>query len=193
MRGGHTDLVSLRLTLLHTQDDGDFDMGTSHDDGAPSPLPVHQQHTDTGTIRATPSRRAVGIVSDTAAPAVVVTPGVDLPSDAHIIQDKGVVPGVGVEDSIVTLETNDDFVMGAPPGLLACSTSLPTLPARSLMDTQALASAPPVRARRTSPCPPPCLRMAHSSPHTWPSTLRWHRGTGTWRHQPYRIPSGRDT
>ena len=97
-----------------TEDDGDVDMDTSRDDNAPSPSPERQQ-TDTGTIRATHSRRAVGIVSDAAAPAA--PPGLDLPSDAHIIiNDEGVVPGVGVEDGIVSLETNDDFAMGAPPG-----------------------------------------------------------------------------
>ena len=99
-----------------TEDDGDVDMDTSRDYNAPSPSP-ERQHGDTGTIRATHSRRAVGIVSDAAAPATVGPPGIDMPSDAHIIiNDDGVVPGVGVEDGIVSLETNDDFAMGAPPG-----------------------------------------------------------------------------
>ena len=100
-----------------TEDDGDVDMDTSRDDNAPSPSP-ERQHGDTGTIRATHSRRAVGIVSDAAAaPATVGPPGIDMPSGAHIIiNDDGVVPGVGVEDGIVSLETNDDFAMGAPPG-----------------------------------------------------------------------------
>ncbi len=99
-----------------TEDDGDVDMDTSRDGDAPSPSP-ERQPSDTGTIRATHSRRAVGIVSDTGAPTAPGTTGIDLPSDAHIIiNDEGVVPGVGVEDGIVSLETNDDFAMGAPPG-----------------------------------------------------------------------------
>ena len=99
-----------------TEDDGDVDMDTSRDGDAPSPSP-ERQHSETGTIRATHSRRAVGIVSDTGAPPPPGTTGIDLPSDAHIIiNDEGVVPGVGVEDGIVSLETNDDFAMGAPPG-----------------------------------------------------------------------------
>ncbi|KAG5635156.1 hypothetical protein H0H81_012197 [Sphagnurus paluster] len=57
----------------------------------------------------THARRAVGIVSDQ-------------PADAHIIISEagdvgeGVAVGVGVEDGIVSLEANDDFAMGAPPG-----------------------------------------------------------------------------
>ncbi|KAI0737115.1 hypothetical protein C8Q80DRAFT_1214800 [Daedaleopsis nitida] len=99
-----------------TEDDGDVDMDTSRDDSAPSPSP-ERQPSDTGTIRAAHSRRAVGIVTDTAGPAAPGATGIDLPSDAHIIiNDEGVVPGVGVEDGIVSLETNDDFAMGAPPG-----------------------------------------------------------------------------
>lgn len=95
-----------------TEDDGDVDMDRSRthvDDASPSPEPrtallSMQQRT----------RRAVGIVSDAppAAPLQVNT-------DAHIIiNDAQVVggDGVGVEDGIVSLEPNDDFAMGAPPG-----------------------------------------------------------------------------
>ncbi|KAI0668015.1 hypothetical protein C8Q78DRAFT_1147403 [Trametes maxima] len=99
-----------------TEDDGDVDMDRESRDGdAPSPSP-ERQPSDTGTIRATHSRRAVGIVSDTATAA---GPGasMDVNSDPHIvINDEGVVAGVGVEDGIVSLEANDDFAMGAPPG-----------------------------------------------------------------------------
>ena len=61
-------------------------------------------------------RRAVGIVSD-APPAAPL----EVNADAHIIINDaqgGVVggDGVGVEDGIVSLEPNDDFAMGAPPG-----------------------------------------------------------------------------
>ncbi|KAI0364252.1 hypothetical protein BV20DRAFT_974684 [Pilatotrama ljubarskyi] len=99
-----------------TEDDGDVDMDRDSRDGdAPSPSP-ERQPSDTGTIRATHSRRAVGIVTDAAGPA---GPGasMDMNSDPHIvINDEGVVTGVGVEDGIVSLEANDDFAMGAPPG-----------------------------------------------------------------------------
>ena len=77
-------------------------------------------------------RRAVGIVSDepTDGPQTLQVDG----GDAHIIINEagggvggvevgvGVGPvrvgdiGVGVEDGIVSLEPNDDFAMGAPPG-----------------------------------------------------------------------------
>ena len=53
-----------------TEDHGDVDMDTSRNNGAPSPSPERQQHTDTGTIRVTHSRRAVGIILDMAAPVV---------------------------------------------------------------------------------------------------------------------------
>ena len=121
-----------------TEDNGDVDMDASRDHDAPSPSP-ERQHTDTGTIRATHSRRAVGIVTDTGAPAGPGATGIDLPSDAHIIiNDEGVVPGVGVEDGIVSLETNDDFVMSAPPELLVRWTDL--LLVMSLTVAQAQAS-----------------------------------------------------
>ena len=60
---------------------------------------------------------AVGIVSDTGAPAAPGTTGIDWSSEEHIIiNDEGVMPGVGVEEGIVSLYTNDDFAMGAPLG-----------------------------------------------------------------------------
>ncbi|KAH9846298.1 hypothetical protein C2E23DRAFT_744391 [Lenzites betulinus] len=99
-----------------TEDDGDVDMDRESRDGdEPSPSP-ERQPSDAGTIRATHSRRAVGIVTDAAGAA---GPGasMDMNSDPHIvINDEGVVAGVGVEDGIVSLEANDDFAMGAPPG-----------------------------------------------------------------------------
>ncbi|KAI0833894.1 hypothetical protein BC628DRAFT_1307478 [Trametes gibbosa] len=99
-----------------TEDDGDVDMDRESRDGdEPSPSP-ERQPSDTGTIRATHSRRAVGIVTDATGQA---GPGasMDMNSDPHIvINDEGVVAGVGVEDGIVSLEANDDFAMGAPPG-----------------------------------------------------------------------------
>ena len=68
-------------------------------------------------------RRAVGIITDDTATGAPPDMG-GLDTDAHIIiNDAGageVVGGVGVEvgveDGIVSLEANDDFAMGAPPG-----------------------------------------------------------------------------
>lgn len=97
-----------------TEDDGDVDM-----DRESSPATERHDSTDTATIRASVHpRRAVGIVSDTA-PAAQAGASLDMNTDAHIIinDDQSVaVEGVGVEDGIVSLETNDDFAMGAPPG-----------------------------------------------------------------------------
>lgn len=92
-----------------TEDDGDVDMDHDHDaDDASSP----ERHA------APPqrTRRAVGIVSDVPPAAPL-----DVNGDVHIIisdAQGGVVggDGVGVEDGIVSLEPNDDFAMGAPPG-----------------------------------------------------------------------------
>ncbi|KAG6914269.1 hypothetical protein DXG01_001346 [Tephrocybe rancida] len=75
-------------------EDEDVDMSGEHHHAHQH---QHQQH-----------RRAVGIVSD------------DPPADTHIIISEGGGlaggVGVGVEDGIVSLEANDDFAMGAPPG-----------------------------------------------------------------------------
>ncbi|KII84339.1 hypothetical protein PLICRDRAFT_57745 [Plicaturopsis crispa FD-325 SS-3] len=95
-----------------TEDDGDVDMDRDDqtrdgDDTSVSPSPEPRRH----------SRRAVGIVSD-AAPAPQLD---DMSGDAHIIindaqGDVAGAEGVGVEEGIVSLEPNDDFAMGAPPG-----------------------------------------------------------------------------
>ncbi|KAH9926526.1 hypothetical protein B0H21DRAFT_764038 [Amylocystis lapponica] len=108
-----------------TEDDGDVDMDReSSREGDPpsisgSPSPERQESSDTATVRASAmrSRRAVGIVSDTTTNTATGA-SLDINSDAHIIiNDQGVVvDGVGVEDGIVSLEPNDDFAMGAPPG-----------------------------------------------------------------------------
>ncbi|KAI8995708.1 hypothetical protein BD414DRAFT_480355 [Trametes punicea] len=130
-----------------TEDDGDVDMDREIRDGdAPSPSP-DRQPSDTGTIRATHSRRAVGIVSDTAGPP---GPGVsmDMNSDPHIvINDEGVVAGVGVEDGIVSLEANDDFAMGAPPGAPG---AIDGPPARTVADAHAGAGERTPRAGATN-------------------------------------------
>lgn len=110
-----------------TEDDGDVDMEDSMREsdapsvsGASTPERRNPSPETTGTIRAAPthSRRAVGIVSDT---ADGTGPGasIDLIADARvIINDQAVgVQGVGgVEDGFVSFETNDDLAMGAPPG-----------------------------------------------------------------------------
>lgn len=110
-----------------TEDDGDVDMEDSIREsdapsvsGASTPERRNPSPEATGTIRAAPthSRRAVGIVSDTGGDTGPVG-ALDMISDARvIINDQAVgVQGVGgVEDGIVSLETNDDFAMGAPPG-----------------------------------------------------------------------------
>ncbi|KDQ58833.1 hypothetical protein JAAARDRAFT_154035 [Jaapia argillacea MUCL 33604] len=97
-----------------TEDDGDIDMESNNSrdlDNSPSPEP-RMIHT------ATAQRRAVGIVSD--APPTTTGPSLEVNADAHIIinHPPGGMGGevVGVEDGIVSLEPNDDFAMGAPPG-----------------------------------------------------------------------------
>ncbi|KAI0077782.1 hypothetical protein K474DRAFT_1620463 [Panus rudis PR-1116 ss-1] len=109
-----------------TEDDGDVDMDDSmrESDAVSGASTPERRNTspDSGpvTIRPTAAhpRRAVGIVSDTQ-PANAGGPSLDMNTDAHIIiNDQAVtVDGVGgVEDGIVSLDTNDDFAMGAPPG-----------------------------------------------------------------------------
>ncbi|KAF9460214.1 hypothetical protein BDZ94DRAFT_1266533 [Collybia nuda] len=97
-----------------TEDDGDIDMDRSrHTSNSPSPERHPQPHTHG---RLSLSRRAVGIVSDD--PPTGEVGAMELGTDAHIIINEagGVGDGAGVEDGIVSLEPNDDFAMGAPPG-----------------------------------------------------------------------------
>ena len=116
---------------MEIEDDGDVAMNASRDRDAPSPSP-ERQHTDMGTVRATNLHCTVGNVTDTGTRAGSGATEIDLPSDAHIIiNDEGVVPGVGVEDGIVSLGTNDDFAMGAP---LRASGALDGPPARNVAD-----------------------------------------------------------
>ncbi|GJE85597.1 zinc finger MYND domain-containing protein [Phanerochaete sordida] len=105
-----------------TEDDGDIDMDVTRDSDAPvsgaSSPERRNPSPDASTVRdtATHPRRAVGIVSDTVPPAAGAS--LDMNTDAHIIISDQAVPvdGVDVADGIVSLETNDDFAMGAPPG-----------------------------------------------------------------------------
>lgn len=115
-----------------TEDDGDglegdVDMmdGEGEDrsqgpltDTSPSPEPMARTATQTSPHT---TRRAVGIVSDTTPTAA----SLEVNADAHIIINRdqeigvggvGMNEGVGVEEGIVSLEPNDDFAMGAPPG-----------------------------------------------------------------------------
>lgn len=118
-----------------TEDDGDVDvdMDRTEDNGridsdvasaSASPSPERRIRNTTNAARHM-ARRAVGIVSDepTTVAQTLQVGGID--TDAHIIinegggvgvGDGGVEVGVGVVDGIVSLEQNDDFAMGAPPG-----------------------------------------------------------------------------
>lgn len=117
-----------------TEDDGDIDMdGTRETErmdsdvasASASPSPERQSRT---IHRHGGPRRAVGIVSDEPinGPQTLQVGGLGLAdTDAHIIINEagageggvgGVGVEVGVEDGIVSLEPNDDFAMGAPPG-----------------------------------------------------------------------------
>ncbi|KAL4243592.1 MYND-type zinc finger protein samB [Abortiporus biennis] len=110
-----------------TEDDGDVDMDDSVREsdapsisGASTPERRNPSPDAAAAVRqntATHSRRAVGIVSDnTPTPAGA---SMDMNTDAHIIindQVNGVEGAGGVEDGIVSLDANDDFAMGAPPG-----------------------------------------------------------------------------
>lgn len=120
--------------------DGDIDMDTREDSrrtmdsglasASTSPSP-ERRFRGPAVIRQHMARRAVGIVSDEPAtgPQTLQVGGLGLDRDAHIIINEGgdipigvgdgvveVGVGVGVEDGIISLEQNDDFAMGAPPG-----------------------------------------------------------------------------
>ncbi|TFK47886.1 hypothetical protein OE88DRAFT_1665581 [Heliocybe sulcata] len=104
-----------------TEDDGDVDMDASitHDTDT-SPSPQRRPFT-------TP-RRAVGIVSESP-PANPAGPSTEMNAEPHIIinpEELG-ANGVGVEDGIVSLEPNDDFAMGAPPGAPGAIDDTPTV------------------------------------------------------------------
>ncbi|KAF9223218.1 hypothetical protein BS17DRAFT_781502 [Gyrodon lividus] len=135
-----------------TEDDADVDMDQSHDtdDAVPS------SHTSLHRASRAPTRsmtqrprRAVGIIAD--APE---TAPLEVNADAHIIINHGqggVVVGegvgvVGVEDGIVSLEPNDDFAMGAPPGAPGAMDE--TVPARNMRGMDA-----PLIDRRIRPAP----------------------------------------
>lgn len=94
-----------------TEDDGDVDMDRDQTDTSPDRRSTTAQNTPH-------NRRAVGIVSDSP-PTTNTGASLEVNADAHIIINNGPQDGlneVGVEDGIVSLDTNDDFAMGAPPG-----------------------------------------------------------------------------
>lgn len=105
-----------------TEDDGDVDMDRDQTDTSPERTAQNTPH----------PRRAVGIVSDS--PPPTAGPSLEVNADAHIIINNGPQDGlneVGVEDGIVSLEANDDFAMGAPPGAPGAidGNTPPTVPA----------------------------------------------------------------
>lgn len=114
-----------------TEDDGDADVDMSQDtddSAAPVSVPRMRQPSRSMTLTQRP-RRAVGIVSD----AVPGPAPLQVNTDAHIIihhEQGGDGMAVGVEDGIVSLEPNDDFAMGAPPGAPGAMDE--TIPARGL-------------------------------------------------------------
>ncbi|KIJ62936.1 hypothetical protein HYDPIDRAFT_168884 [Hydnomerulius pinastri MD-312] len=133
-----------------TEDDADADMDQSHDtddaaDSLRAPLP-RAPRAPTRSMTQRP-RRAVGIISDG-----VATAPLEMNTDAHIIihhGQGGAVDGegvgvVGVEDGIVSLEPNDDFAMGAPPGAPGAMDG--TIPTRNLRGVDAPALDRRVRA-----------------------------------------------
>ena len=104
-----------------TEDDGDVDMDQSQDtDDTTGSAHVTLPRVSRPPGRSmTQRRRTVGIMAN--APE---TAPLEVNADAHIIINHGQGGGVdgesvgvvGVEDGIVSLEPNDDFAMGAPPG-----------------------------------------------------------------------------
>jgi len=184
-----------------TEDDGDIDMDRTEDNGrfdsdiastSASPSPERQIRDTTHAARQHMTRRAVGIVSDepTAVPQTLQVGGLD--TDAHIIinegggvsvGDGGVEVGVGVVDGIVSLEQNDDFAMGAPPGAPGAMGGAPT---PRVLDLTA-ATGPNERRRRntiTVDAPDVTPRAAvvnlplmTSSGTVRPQTTQNHQGT----------------
>jgi hypothetical protein len=142
--------VSRPETEAEDEGDGDIDMDTREDSrrvldsglasASTSPSPG-RRFRGPAVIRQHMARRAVGIVSDEPAtvPQTLQVGGLGLDMDAHIIINEGgdipigvgdgvveVGVGVGVEDGIVSLEQNDDFAMGAPPGAPGAIGETPT-------------------------------------------------------------------
>ena len=107
-----------------TEDDGDADVDMDQsqdtdDTTASAHVPLPRAPRPPARSMTQRPRRTVGIIADGPDTAPL-----EMNADAHIIinhaQGGGVdgegVGVVGVEDGIVSLEPNDDFAMGAPPG-----------------------------------------------------------------------------
>ena len=139
------------------------------------------------------ARRAVGIVSDepTTVPQTLQVGGLD--TDAHIIinegggvgvGDVGVEVGVGVVDGIVSLEQNDDFAMGAPPGAPG---AMRELLAPRVLD---LAAAPGLNERRRRNTI--TVEAPDVTPRAAAVNLRLLTSAGTIRPQTTQIRQGAD-
>ena len=119
-----------RLLRSSRQIDSDGPSTSASPSPERSPRPFPHPHRQ----RLSLSRRAVGIISDE--PTTGEVGAMELSTDAHIIiNDAGGVGeggigvagvGVGVEDGLVSLEPNDDFAMGAPPGAPGAIEETPT-------------------------------------------------------------------
>lgn len=154
-----------------TEDDGDADVDMSQDtdDSAAPPVsaPRVRQPSRSMTLTQRP-RRAVGIVSD----AVPGPAPLQVNADAHIIihhEQGGDGMAVGVEDGIVSLEPNDDFAMGAPPGAPGAMDE--TIPARGLrgvdvpLADRRVRTAPDATPRATA-VPLPAAPVMPNAPHS---------------------------
>ena len=134
-------------TTLDSEDGGVSASASTSPSPDRRPRNLNQHHRPPGA-----GRRAVGIVSDeqpvregTVQTLPLPLGALGLETDAHIIISEAgdtVVPDVagvdvgrmGVEDGIVSLEPNDDFAMGAPPGAPgAVPTTTPITGIRSTM------------------------------------------------------------
>lgn len=154
-----------------TEDDGDADVDMSQDtDESAAPAPRVRQPSRSMTLTQRP-RRAVGIVSDVPGPAPL-----QVDTDAHIIihhEQGGVgvgdVMAVGVDDGIVSLEPNDDFAMGAPPGAPGAMDE--TVPARGLrgvdvpVTDRRIRNAPDATPRAVA-VPLPVASVLPNAPHS---------------------------
>ena len=115
LRAGPTPQVLPSLTTPNqkqTEDDGDADVDRNRADTSlkNTENPQNSPHT----------RRSVGIASDSP-PTTTTGVSLEVNADSHIIINNSPTHGlneVGVEDGIVSLEPNDDFAMGVPPGAL---------------------------------------------------------------------------
>ena len=136
-----------------TEDDGDADVDMdqsqdTNDTNASAHVTLPRAPRPPARSMTQRPRRTVGIIAD-----AQETAPLQMSTDAHIIINHGQGGGVdgegvgvvGVEDGIVSLEPNDDFAMGAPPGAPGAMDD--TVP-RNLLGMDA-----PVLDRRTRTAP----------------------------------------